>query len=110
MSFYLKIVSMLPVMCAKPAAQVDLTKVLSAINSHHTPKTCLPGVVAPEGDYAVVPVKFSGETTHVKVLETCTGYYVKPTERIYKYGFEKLFGLGPGCLGYNENECVLLRK
>lgn len=46
----------------------------------------------------------------VKVLETCTGYYVKPTERIYKYGFEELFGLGPGCLGYNEKECVLLRK
>ncbi len=108
--FSLKLLSMLPVMCAKPSGMVDHTKVVSAIHGIHSRRSRLPHVVAPDGEYTAVSVNFSGEPTTLNVMETCYGYYVKPTERHYKYGFEDLFGLGAGCAGYNPNECVLIRK
>ncbi len=101
---------MLPLWCSKAPMHVDHAAAIAAIHQHHTQQSRLCYLKAPDGDYADVPVKFSNETTTLKVLETCYGYYVKPTERHYKYDFENFFGFGPGCLGYNPNECVLIRK
>ena len=67
-------------------------------------------VDAPVGAYQNVTVMFASDPYNVSVLETCTGYYVRPTGRHFKYQFEQFFGLGCGNWGYHEDLCTFVPK
>lgn len=52
----------------------------------------------------------SDKYTKIKVYDVWYGYYLQPTERVYKYDFEVLFGLGLGNDGYKDNLTLFIPK
>jgi hypothetical protein len=55
------------------------------------------------GSFKPTTLIFGSTKTDVLVLETLTGYYVRPTKRVYNYYFEEFFGFKYGCLMYRNN-------
>ena len=55
------------------------------------------------GSFKPTTLVFGSTKTDVLVLETLTGYYVRPTKRVYNYYFEDFFGFRCGCLMYRNN-------
>ena len=55
------------------------------------------------GSFKPTTLVFGSTKTDVLVLETLTGYYVRPTKPVYNYYFEDFFGFRYGCLMYRNN-------
>lgn len=55
------------------------------------------------GYFKPATLVFGSTKTDVLVLETLTGYYVRPTKPVYDYYFERFFGFGCGCFMYRNN-------
>jgi hypothetical protein len=55
------------------------------------------------GSFKPTTLVFGSTKTDVLVLETLTGYYVRPTKPVFDYYFEEFFGFGCGCLMYRNN-------
>lgn len=52
----------------------------------------------------------SDKITKIKVYELWYGYYLQPTERVFKYQFEVLFLIGLGNYGYKDNLTLFIPK
>jgi len=65
-----------------------------------------PNMLIPSGDFEEQTVRIGSHDVTIKVLESKHGYYVKPTHEQNCSNFERMFGFGLSCDGFDTERVV----